>query len=340
MNKLKKLIIISTLASFIICSPFTILVKAYDNDLLPNTFSSAYNKENIFTIYGYKGQCTWFTYGRTLEKLDVKLPNAFYGNAVEWWYDNITKNVFPYGEEPKANSIAVWSGGNLGYGHVAFVENVEGDTVYFNEGNFSIRGDYDQKLKSLSKESIKKRGNLYLKGYIYVQENSKNESIESPEHTSSVTGQYKYGTPKINNGSSLNIRLNPSTSSKVCGSLKKGDVFTILSKVDNWYKIKINSTSGYVNMDYVTLTNNSPSSKPSNNTNNANTSSNKKYGIVALQNKSSRLNLRNSPSEKAKILTSIPNGTKVQITEISKGWYKVNYNKLTGYVSSQWVKML
>ncbi|WP_051541876.1 SH3 domain-containing protein [Clostridium lundense] len=339
MNKLKNLIIVSCITASIICNPITISVKAYTDNLLPNTLNDAYNKNNIFTVYGYKGQCTWFTYGRALEKLNVKLPNAFYGNAVEWWYDNVNKNVFPYGEEPKANSIVVWSGGNLGYGHVAFVEKVENDTVYFNEGNFSVRGDYDQKLKNLSKESMKQRGNLYLKGYIYLDEADKNTSNESPEQASSITEKYKYGIPKISNGSTLNIRLNPSTSSKICGTLKKGDTFSILSKVADWYKIKFNSTTGYVNSEYVTLTNKGPApTKPSNNT--PNTTSNKKYGLVVLRSKNSGLNLRNSPSEKGKIINSIPNNTKIEILGTTNGWHKVNYKGLTGYLSSQFVKAL
>lgn len=344
MNKLKNLIIVSCITASIMYNPLTISVKAYTDSVVPNTLSDAYNKDNIFTTYGYKGQCTWFTYGRALEKLDVKLPTAFYGNAVEWWYDNANEKVFSYGEEPKANSIAVWSGGNLGYGHVAFVEKVENDTVYFNEGNFSVRGDYDQKLKSLSKESIKQRGNLYLKGYIYLDEGDKNTSIESPEHTSSITEQYKYGTPKITTGSTLNIRLNPSTSSKICGTLKKGDYFSITLKVADWYKIKFNSTTGYVNSEYVTLTNKEPSTtktsttKPSTNT--PNTTPNKKYGIVVLHSKNSGLNLRNSPSEKGKIINSLPNNTKIQILGTTSGWYKVIYKGLTGYLSSQFIKTL
>ena len=405
MNRLKKLIVISCITTTVMSNPFTVSVKAYSNNLTPNTFSSAYNNDNIFTTCGYKGQCTWFTYGRVLEKLDTKLPKEFYGNAVDWWYSNLSKNDYPYGTEPKANSIAVWSGGNSGYGHVAFVEKVEGNTVYFNEGNFSVRRDYDKQLKSLSKENMKKRGNLYLKGYIYLENN------DEPEHISSITEKYKYGTPKINRGSALNIRSNPSTSSKICGTLKSGDIFTILSKVGDWYKIKINATYGYVSSKYVTLTSKTPSStKPIvdnkkygtpkinkgsalNIRSNPSISSkvcgtlksgdiftilskvgdwykikinatygyvsskyvtlisktpsstkpivdNKKYGTVSLNNKNSRLNFRTSPSKKAKIMTSLPNGTKVQILGNTNGWYKVNYNGLTGYLSSQLVKVL
>ncbi|WP_238899747.1 hypothetical protein [Clostridium sp. YIM B02500] len=44
----------------------------------PNISSSAYNSENIFTQSGYKGQCTWFVWGRAYEKLGIKLNSQFY----------------------------------------------------------------------------------------------------------------------------------------------------------------------------------------------------------------------------------------------------------------------
>ncbi|KAJ51795.1 surface antigen [Clostridium tetanomorphum] len=351
MNKFKKIILISFITTSFLYKPLCISVNAYNNSM-PDTYNSAYNNDNIFTLSGYKGQCTWFTYGRILEKLNIKLPNTFYGNAIDWWYDNEKNNAFPYGSEPKENSIAVWEGGNLGYGHVAFVENVEENQVYFNEGNFSIRGDYDKELKCLSKENIKDRGNLHLKGYIYINKdttiddaivNTKENSIENIKQTSSITSQLQYGNPKISATSYLNIRLNPSINSKICGSLKVSDKFLILSKVGDWYKIKFNSIYGYVSSQYVTIISKVSSTEKTTlkqTTNNINTVTKKNYAIVSLNSKNSRLNIRTLPSEKGKVIGSLNNGLKIHIIGNFGAWYKINYNGIVGYSSSQWLKIV
>lgn len=139
--------------------------NVYASTTTPNLSSSAYNGSNVFTNSGYYGQCTWFVYGRAMEKLGITLNSQFYGNATTWWDKNTT---YPCGQEPRANSIAVWGGGSSGCGHVAFVEQVSGSTVYFNEANHHVYHNYDGALESLSTTGMQSRGSLYLKGYIYL----------------------------------------------------------------------------------------------------------------------------------------------------------------------------
>ncbi len=189
-------------------------VLAASDSMYPNVNSSAYNSNNIFTQCGFKGQCTWFTYGRALEKLNMKLPSQFYGNAIDWWYSNIRSNTFSYGSEPRANSIVVWSGGSKGYGHVGFVEKVVGDTIYYNEGNVERRGYYDGYVKTISKQAIKNRGNLFLKGYIYLNGSSNSSNNNSNNDYTIIK------TSKVS-CSSLNVRSNPSLSSAVIGGVSK-----------------------------------------------------------------------------------------------------------------------
>ena len=54
----------------------------------------------------------------------------------------------------------------------------------------------------------------------------------------------------------------------------------------------------------------------------------------------SNLNLRKEPSTTSTVLTSLPNGTKVEIIEELDGWFKVSYKGHTGYVSSKYVKVV
>ena len=52
------------------------------------------------------------------------------------------------------------------------------------------------------------------------------------------------------------------------------------------------------------------------------------------------LNLRVEASTSSKIITTIPKGKTIEIVEkLNSGWYKVNYNGKTGYVSSSYVSI-
>ena len=52
------------------------------------------------------------------------------------------------------------------------------------------------------------------------------------------------------------------------------------------------------------------------------------------------LNVRNGRGTNHKVLTTMPKGTKVSVTEISGGWGKVTYNSKTGYCSMQYLKQI
>lgn len=88
-------------------------------------------------VWSYTGQCTWYVYGRIQEKglatreyLNSK--SIFTGDATSW--DDDAKSAgFEVSTTPRANAIAVWEGS---YGHVAFVESVEGTkTIKVTESN-------------------------------------------------------------------------------------------------------------------------------------------------------------------------------------------------------------
>ncbi|WP_123054214.1 SH3 domain-containing protein [Clostridium sp. JN-1] len=340
MNKSKQMIFAFFISTAIMSSRNLLHTnQVLAESILPNIQSNAYNSSNIFTKCGYKGQCTWFAYGRVLEKLSIALPSEFYGNAVDWWYANARDKVYPYGYEPKANSIVVWGGGKYGYGHVGFVEKVEGDTVYLNEGNFSVRGSYDGNVKTLSKEAMKNRGNLFLKGYIYLSQGSSSQggsnSSDSTQNPSSGQPVIKTGTVNLSNSNScLNVRNSASTSSSVIGSLAKGANVSIVSESNNWYKIKYNSSYGYVSSKYV---NSGSSSQNDSSSNNATNETVIGSGTVNVSNLSSYLNVRNSASTSSSIIGSLSKGANVSIVAELNGWYKIKYNSSYGYVSSKYI---
>lgn len=95
--------------------------------------SSDYYLSNSKNIYlpTYRGQCTWFCYGRSLEKTGKIMPS---GNARDWY----TQTNLRKGKKPRSNSVAVFAGSEyLGYQHVVFVEEYKNDIITFSEGNYS-----------------------------------------------------------------------------------------------------------------------------------------------------------------------------------------------------------
>ena len=99
-----------------------------------NENSVAYTTSNPF-YPTYENECTWYCWGRALEKCGIALPIR--GNAKDW-YNNALAAGLSADTTPASNSIVVFRGdgtGNSAYGHVAFVEYFDGITVYISEGN-------------------------------------------------------------------------------------------------------------------------------------------------------------------------------------------------------------
>lgn len=131
---------------------------------------ASYSKAiNPFTAAGWGNQCTAFAWGRAHEVTGKQLP--FRGNANTWY---TTSSSLPKGSEPRANSIAVWEGDSTNTaGHVAYIENVVSDTVFFSEANILTSrsdGGYDGSIKQRSKSLLLNRGTGVgkLLGYLYL----------------------------------------------------------------------------------------------------------------------------------------------------------------------------
>ncbi len=114
-------------------------------------------------------ECTRYAYGRSCEKRGVQLTYTQTTNRHGGkWYDIIDAS-YERGSEPKANSLAVWSYGT--FGHVAFVESVNGENVSISEANWSSPLDGKYKQRTLTKTQMARRGassQYVLKGYVYL----------------------------------------------------------------------------------------------------------------------------------------------------------------------------
>lgn len=116
----------------------------------------------------YSGHCTWFAWGRAFEKMGVRLPMT--GHAGTWYTDKRGATL-THSAEPRANSIAVWQKGE--YGHVAYVEKVDGDILVINEANwvnpsFGQHGSgYTGSPTSVKSAAMASRYGK-LMGYVYI----------------------------------------------------------------------------------------------------------------------------------------------------------------------------
>ena len=143
--------------------------------------------DNPFYAKGW-GQCTWYCWGRAVEKCGECLKwgaeSNVYGDANDW-YDN-AQGFYSVGTAPRANSIAVWKDDSNG--HVAFVESIDGDILYLTESNLKEVKGYIEGWLNLStgaytntsgnvkfgyyndSDTWNGRGNPY--GYIYLPDNT------------------------------------------------------------------------------------------------------------------------------------------------------------------------
>ena len=141
----------------------------------------------------------------------------------------------------------------------------------------------------------------------------------------------------VNVSSSLNVRNEASTSSKVIGSLSGNTKVTIIGEEGAFYKIEYKGSHGYVAKEYVkdvTESNNSNQGtqtpeKPST------PESTEKTGIV---NVSSSLNVREGASTSSKVIGSLSGNTKVIIVGEEGAFYKIEYKGSHGYVAKEYVK--
>lgn len=142
---------------------------------------------------------------------------------------------------------------------------------------------------------------------------------------------------KVNCSSRLNVRSGPSTSYSIKTSVSNGQIFKVLEKSNNWYKIQVDgNTTGWVSGSYVEQTSES--------TSNDNDDTQKPNEIeeteVNLNGKvsCSILNVRSGPGTNYSIKNSIKSGQVVIILSEYDGWYKIKLsNGTTGWVSSKYI---
>ncbi|MDK0861012.1 SH3 domain-containing protein [Clostridium perfringens] len=140
----------------------------------------------------------------------------------------------------------------------------------------------------------------------------------------------------VNVSSSLNVRNEASTSSKVIGSLSGNTKVTIVGEEGAFYKIEYKGSHGYVAKEYikdVTESNNSNQGtqtpeKPSTPENS------KKTGVVTA---SKGLNVRKEANTSSQIIGILNSGESVEIIGEESGFYKITYKGQEAYASKNYI---
>ncbi|WP_242240829.1 SH3 domain-containing protein [Bacillus cereus group sp. BfR-BA-01309] len=142
------------------------------------------------------------------------------------------------------------------------------------------------------------------------------------------------------NVSSLRVRTGPSTSHTTVGSVTKGQVVQVVGEVQDWFKINYAGQTAYVSKDYVTKGGSSDNVTQGNNqNNNQNNNVTVQTGGTYVVNATS-LRVRTGPAAYHSVIGGVLNGTTLNVVGSENGWFKVNYQGKTGFVSSEFVKFV
>lgn len=106
------------------------------------TYLASAPQDSVVDPWGmYNRECVSYTAWRVHQAYGNMPYWGGYGNANQW-PGNARAAGIPTGNVPRVGSVAVMSGGY--YGHVAWVEAVDGDTITVSQYNWGIRGEYSQ----------------------------------------------------------------------------------------------------------------------------------------------------------------------------------------------------
>ena len=135
-------------------------------------------------------------------------------------------------------------------------------------------------------------------------------------------------------GGTLNFRESPSGTARVLATIPNGTALTILSRGATWCSAVYNGQTGYVMTSFLLFLSAPPTAAPTV----LPTQPPASYGNAAyVTTGGGSLNLRAEARTSAKVLTTIPNGAQLVITQRGSGWCAVSYNGYSGFVMTSFL---
>lgn len=175
------------------------------------------------------------------------------------------------------------------------------------------------------KKTSEAAGNTEAKGGVAETGDSTAEAASSVHEVPTVKSEYAdIAIASVDNY--VNLRSEPNTESEVLGKLYNNSAATVLETTDNgWYKIHSGTVEGYVKSEYVVVGNEDLVRAVST-----------RYAKVGT----TTLFVRMEASTEAKVLTMLPEGDDVVVTDESiEGWVRVSTEEGDGYVSLDYVTL-
>jgi uncharacterized protein YraI len=119
----------------------------------------------------------------------------------------------------------------------------------------------------------------------------------------------------------LNVRLEPTSNSRILGIISLNEPYPVLGEANGWYRIQFGNREGWVSAQFVNVSGNVPSGQAP--------APQFEFGYTT----SARLRVRAAPNTDAAELTVIPFNTTVEIVgrTANNSWLQVRYGNVVGW---------
>ncbi len=276
---------------------------------------------------GIIAQCVWYVRGRGIEKLGVN--TGIMGNA-DTWYNQAKKKGLKTGTALKPNCIVCFNYGQ--FGHVLFVESIEGQTVYYTEANTPMDNrlseDDGQLKKTTVAEMTARQG---YQGCIYLVEDVPDINVGN--------------IPELFIGDRVKVKLGAKYANGVVPSAwVYNGIFYVRSISSNMVTISTDTTNPQMTgvvytYDLIKVGHEAAPTIQPPVTPPVPVAPPIIYLTVSTLFSTLWLCGGWNGSKPTNNIVKMPKGSRVELIEKSNGsWYKVKYDGRTGYASAQYLK--
>ena len=229
-------------------------------------------------------QCVGYVYARLEEKLGLSpnfssgagakdIPNNAPNGAVRFSNNGTKYTIDVYkndgGEHIVPNCWVSFGSGSSKYGHVIYVEEVLGDTIYYTESGTKMwKNGTTGVLKKKQKSDFINNcssGGVYVGTIVFRTDNQNihNHAYKgADEHCIKCGEAYKPKVESMNNQKSnvivaeTSLKARPYQDSETISKVKRGTEVTLINSYINaygnlWYEVRCNGKSGYMYNDKV-----------------------------------------------------------------------------------------
>jgi len=171
--------------------------------------------------------------------------------------------------------------------------------------------------------------------------------IQYKSQVAYISGQYATTTPASSSGAgdnaagggsgqikitadTLNVRTGSNTDSKILGTLSNGAIVDYTGTQDGWYRITYKGQTAYVSGKYATVVSAAPQPVET-------PVETQKPVLSTMYVTADTLNVRTGAGKDNSCIGTVSNGQALAVIGEKDGWYQINYNNGTGWVSGKYL---